>query len=155
MVAVGAAAVLLCSGPSAVMAAVGPAAHRQAGTVTLSTLPDCGLGISVYPDFRYNPHGGGGVGTFVREGDSIVRMTWDADSMNIPPLRYDTTTLFGIPLPPPLQISIHPTQLAGTLATETGQAELQFDATFNFTAGPLYKVLRCALLIAGFMIMKL
>ena len=61
------------------------------------------------------------------------------DAIEIPPLSSSTTTLFGtVPIPPPLKIEIKPKQLEGTVDVTNSAVDLEFDAGFNFTIGPLY-----------------
>ncbi|GFH27410.1 uncharacterized protein HaLaN_25727 [Haematococcus lacustris] len=55
----------------------------------------------------------------------------------IPDLSWRTASLFKVPIPPPLNIAITPLKLEGTVDLATGQMELQFDANFVFSAGPL------------------
>lgn len=43
-----------------------------------------------------------------------------------------------MPIPPPLKITILPKELKGTINVKTGEANLDFDAQFQFDAGSLY-----------------
>jgi len=104
----------------------------------LTTLSDCQLAVSIYPTFSYNAAGGGGMGQAFRESDGLVRVAWTADSLDIPPITYATSSVLGIPIPPPLKISITPKKLEGTIDLVSGIANLEFLAGFEFTAGPLY-----------------
>mmetsp|Transcript_7349 Transcript_7349/g.18236 ORF Transcript_7349/g.18236 Transcript_7349/m.18236 type:complete len:237 (-) Transcript_7349:358-1068(-) len=107
--------------------------------VKLRTQKNCELAVSVYPMFAYNALGGGGWATVTDEGQGIVRVQFDADGLVIPPLCWKTASIFGVPIPPPLNIAIKPQRLEGTMNTITGEVNLNFDAEFEFTAGPLYK----------------
>lgn len=107
--------------------------------VVLKTLSDCQLAVSKYPTFAYNASGGGGVGRIVEDNGDVLVVCWDADSLRIPSIRSETSSVLGIPIPPPLTISIVPKTLRGTINKVTGQTDLEFLATFEFTAGSLYK----------------
>lgn len=56
-------------------------------------------------------------------------------ALNIPALNYKTASIFGIPIPPPLNIAIIPQRFEGELDTATGEMRLNFLARFEFTAG--------------------
>ncbi|GAB4820476.1 hypothetical protein N2152v2_007522 [Parachlorella kessleri] len=122
---------------AAVTAAGRTAAGEQLSKVVLRTLRDCQLAVSVYPTFDYNAAGGGGQGTVATQGD-LLHVTFDPASLQIPPIKYSTTAILGIPIPPPLEIAIRPRKLEGTVNPATGEAELEFLADFAFTAAPLY-----------------
>lgn len=47
--------------------------------------------------------------------------------------------VLGVPIPPPLKIEIKPQKLEGWIDPATGEANLEFLAAFEFTAGPLYQ----------------
>ena len=68
----------------------------------------------------------------------LLNVSFDPKSLIIPPITYATSTVLGIPIPPPLKIEIIPEKLSGTIDPETGEANLDFLAEFKFTAGPLY-----------------
>jgi hypothetical protein len=107
--------------------------------VVLNTLSDCQLAVSIYPTFGYNAAGGGGTGTVTQDPVSgLLNIVFDAETLVIPPITYATSTVLGIPIPPPLKIAIIPKTLEGTINPETGEANLTFLAGFEFTAGPLY-----------------
>lgn len=108
------------------------------GKVMLSTLSDCSLAVSLYPTFSYNASGGGGVGRIVSQDGNIATVEFDPASLYIPSIDYKTTKVLGIPIPPPLSIRILPKELKGTVNLETGEANLDFDASFQFDAGSLY-----------------
>lgn len=108
------------------------------GQVMLSTLSDCSLAVSIYPNFSYNASGGGGIGRIVEENGDIATVEFDPKTLNIPPIDYRSTKVIGIPIPPPLQISIIPKDLKGTINMKTGEANLDFDAAFQFDAGSIY-----------------
>ena len=58
--------------------------------------------------FKYNAGGGGGSGTVVDQGNGQLQLTFDPQQLNIPALNWRTASVFGIPIPPPLQIAIQP-----------------------------------------------
>eukprot|EP00892_Ulva_mutabilis_P011684 jgi/Ulvmu1/8889/UM049_0071.1 len=89
--------------------------------------------------FAYDASAGTGIGEIKPEGGSRVSLEFDPATVDIPTLSFRTTKVLGLPIPPPLQIAIDASELKGWLDTETGQAELSFDANFTFTAGPVYK----------------
>lgn len=106
--------------------------------VVLSTLSDCDLRVGIYPKFSYNASGGGATGKVSRRSDGLLDVSWDASSLNIPAISYASTRILGLPLPPPLQIKIVPEKLEGTVDPVSGEANLDFLARFEFTAGSLY-----------------
>ncbi len=71
------------------------------------------------------------------DGD-VVTVEFDASSLCIPPIDYRSTKVVGVPIPPPLKIEILPKELKGTVNVRTGEANLDFDARFQFDAGSLY-----------------
>ena len=89
--------------------------------VELRTTRGCGLGVSRYPDFVYNAEGGGGSGKAVKMEDGRWRVQFDPAEVNIPDVGFHTTTLLGIPLPPPIRIQIVPESLEGVVDRETGK----------------------------------
>lgn len=64
------------------------------------------LAVSVYPRFTYDAQGGGGVGSAEDIGNGMIRVKFDPAQFVIPPLDFRSTKLLGLPIPPPLQISI-------------------------------------------------
>jgi hypothetical protein len=56
-------------------------------------------------------------------------------ALTIPALNYKTASIFGVPIPPPLNIAITPQRFEGELDPATGIMELSFLAKFVFTAG--------------------
>lgn len=114
-------------------------APKPFSKVVLNTLSDCQLAVSRYPTFAYNALGGGGLGRVVEDNGDVLVVCWDAESLQIPSIKSNTSSVLGIPIPPPLDISIVPRTLRGTINKVTGQTDLEFLATFEFTAGPLYK----------------
>ena len=105
----------------------------------LSTLADCELTVSVYPTFAYNAAGGGGTGAVQRGADGLLHITFDPSSLAIPPINARQAKVLGIPVPPPFNIAIVPQKLEGVLDPATGRVDLDFLASFEFTAGPLYR----------------
>lgn len=89
--------------------------------MVLRTTKGCGLGVSRYPDFVYNAEGGGGSGKAEQLEDGRWRVEFNAAEVNIPDVGYRTTTLLGIPLPPPIRIQIVPDSLEGIVDRNTGK----------------------------------
>lgn len=144
---------VLATGPAAAAAeaaaeAAAATAAREAGPVipnaatlskvVLRTLRDCQLGVSIYPGFDYDASGGGGAGTAVLRDDGLLHVSFDAAALSVPALELATTRVLGLPLPPPLRIEIVPRRLEGTVDPATGAVNLDFDAQFLFSAGPVY-----------------
>lgn len=77
--------------------------------------------MSRYPDFVYNAEGGGGRGKAVKMEDGRWSVKFDAAEVNIPDVGFRTTTLLGIPLPPPIKIEIVPEFLEGIVDRDTGK----------------------------------
>lgn len=107
--------------------------------MVLRTTRGCGLGVSRYPDFVYNAEGGGGSGKAEKMEDGRWDVQFDAAEVSIPDVGFHTTTLLGIPLPPPIRIQIVPDSLEGTVDRSTGKVELNFKAKFYFSTGPFYR----------------
>ncbi|XP_062120532.1 uncharacterized protein LOC133834795 [Humulus lupulus] len=115
-------------------------------TVNFKTLGACKLGIAKYPDFGYNAEGGKGTGFASKkvaktnsEDDDELLVSFDLNTLYIPPLTSSTTKFLGLPLPPFLKISIDPQLLRGIINQNSGQVDLEFKAKFWFTVGSLYK----------------
>lgn len=111
-------------------------------TVHFKSLTACKLGISRYPDFQYNAEGGTGTGSAEICGDSgssHVSVSFDVNTLYIPPLTTQTTKFLGLPLPPFLKIDILPELFHGNINQESGKVELEFEAQFMFSIGSLYK----------------
>lgn len=89
--------------------------------VEFKTLGDCKLGISRYPDFKYNAQGGRGKGIATVVENDDMDMIFDLDSLYIPPLTSATTKFLGLPLPPFLKIDIVPELLQGTIDRRSGK----------------------------------
>jgi hypothetical protein len=87
----------------------------------------------------YNAEGGGGSGKAEQLEDGHWHVEFNAAEVNIPDVGYSTTTLLGIPLPPPIRIQIVPDSLEGIVDRNTGKVELNFKAKFYFSTGPLYR----------------
>ncbi|PKI38342.1 hypothetical protein CRG98_041253 [Punica granatum] len=107
------------------------------------TLGACKLGIARYPDFIYNAVGGTGTGlgkkiTGSGSVDEIL-VSFDLDTLYIPPLSSETTRLLGLPLPPYLKIEIVPESFGGRINQETGKVDLEFLAKFCFSVGTIYR----------------
>jgi hypothetical protein len=73
------------------------------------------------------------------DGEGVQQLVFDPAALCIPPLNSHTTRVLGLPLPPGLEIAIAPEHLAGTLAPESGELELQFKARFRFRIGRFYR----------------
>ncbi|KAL4025259.1 hypothetical protein IC575_013639 [Cucumis melo] len=113
-------------------------------TVHFKSLTACKLGISRFPDFRYNAEGGTGTGSVKIHDDnsssSRLLVSFDVDTLYIPPLTTQTTKFLGLPLPPFLKIDILPEFFQGSINQESGkQVELEFESKFIFSIGSLYK----------------
>lgn len=115
-----------------------PPVGRVGSIARLDTLRDCSLAVSIYPQFAYNASGGGGRGKVVAVDGDVLTVEFDASSLRIPPIDYRSTKVVGVPIPPPLRIEIIPKELKGTVNVRTGEANLDFDARFQFDAGSLY-----------------
>ncbi|KAJ0968830.1 hypothetical protein J5N97_021707 [Dioscorea zingiberensis] len=125
--------------------------HAQASITTppqtstqklnFQTLETCKLSISRYPDFQYNATGGKGTGSGYKEDttDHDIQVSFDTQTLYIPPLQSSTTRFLGLPLPPFLRVEIIPQLLHGTINQQTGKVELQFKAKFCFSVGSVYK----------------
>lgn len=105
-----------------------PRARPDADTYSVEflTRDGCRLGISRYPDFAYNAHGGRGVGagrgaSGTAEADGTVLVDFDVSSLYIPAMSSATTRFLGLPLPPFLKIDILPEALRGSIDRTTGQ----------------------------------
>lgn len=107
--------------------------------VRIVTRSDCELAVSIYPMFKYNALGGGGVGTATRVSGDTWKVVFDPASVVIPALNYRTSSVLNIPIPPPLDIAITPMKLEGLVDKTTGRTDIEFEAEFVFTVGPLYK----------------
>ncbi|KAF8413091.1 hypothetical protein HHK36_001067 [Tetracentron sinense] len=112
-------------------------------SVKFKTLGACKLGISRYPDFEYNAEGGAGIGTGTRITDTIfpnkILVSFNVQTLYIPPLTSATTRFLGLPLPPFLKIDIVPEHFRGTIDRESGKVDLEFKAKFWFSVGVIYK----------------
>ncbi|XP_020209400.1 uncharacterized protein LOC109794364 [Cajanus cajan] len=112
-------------------------------TVSFKTEKGCRLGISRYPDFEYDAEGGigTGVGAKVTENstENDLPVSFDLETLYIPPLTSSTTKFLGLPLPPFLKIDIVPQAFQGSINQESGKVDLEFKARFIFSAGSLYK----------------
>jgi len=106
----------------------------------MATLPTCQLAVSWYPIFDYKAGDGGGSGIVTNLGNGRLQLTFDPTRLNIPALNYKTASIFGIPIPPPLNIAIIPQRFEGTVDTNSGEMQLNFLARFEFTAGACFGV---------------
>ena len=104
----------------------------------LRTLADCQLAVGVYPTFAYNAAGDGGSGTARLGDDGLLHLVFDPAIVAVPAINWRSSSILGIPVPPPLNIAIEPQRLEGVVDPATGRCELEFLASFTFTAGSLY-----------------
>ncbi|TKY45104.1 hypothetical protein E2542_SST31390 [Spatholobus suberectus] len=115
----------------------------EAYTVSFKTEKGCKLGISRYPDFEYDAEGGKGtgVGAKVTENpaNNDLPVSFDLETLYIPPLTSSNTKFLGLPLPPFLKIDVVPEAFQGSINQESGKVDLEFKAKFLFSAGSLYK----------------
>ncbi|XP_027358062.1 uncharacterized protein LOC113867166 [Abrus precatorius] len=115
----------------------------EAYTVNFKTEKGCQLGISRYPDFEYDAEGGKGTGSGTKVSENPANndllVSFDLETLYIPPLTSSTTKFLGLPLPPFLKIDIVPQAFQGTINQESGKVDLEFKAKFLFSAGSLYK----------------
>ncbi|KAK9868949.1 hypothetical protein WJX84_007442 [Apatococcus fuscideae] len=116
-----------------------PVAPQSQGQVAMRTLKDSELIVSFFPKFAYDARGGGGLSDGSVMDDGRVGVKFDIDSLNIPDVYYKTASFVGVPIVPGLRIAILPSSLEGWINRSTGEAQLQFNAQFDFTAGSLYK----------------
>ncbi|XP_020205552.1 uncharacterized protein LOC109790749 [Cajanus cajan] len=97
-------------------------------TVSFKTEKGCKLGISRYPDFEYDAEGGigTGVGAKVTENstENDLPVSFDLETLYIPPLTSSTTKFLGLPLPPFLKIDIVPQAFQGSINQESGKLYL-------------------------------
>lgn len=73
-----------------------------------------------------------------RAGENL-KVSFDTSGLVIPDLSYRTTSIIGVPMPPPLNIAISPQKLEGDINLATGQIDLMFESNFCFTVGGLYQ----------------
>ncbi|KAL2334592.1 hypothetical protein Fmac_015805 [Flemingia macrophylla] len=115
----------------------------EAYTVSFKTEKGCKLGISRYPDFEYDAEGGIGTGVGAKVSENSANndlpVSFDLETLYIPPLTSSTTKFLGLPLPPFFKIDIVPEAFQGSINQESGQVDLEFTAKFLFSAGSLYK----------------
>ncbi|XP_028768532.1 uncharacterized protein LOC114726133 isoform X2 [Neltuma alba] len=120
-----------------------PSTEAKSYTVSFRTARDCRLGISRYPDFAYNAEGGKGTGSGAEVADNLadneLLVSFDLETLYIPPLTSSTTKFLGLPLPPFLNIDIVPLVFQGRINKESGKVDLEFKAKFFFSAGSFYK----------------
>ncbi|KAL4375490.1 hypothetical protein AHAS_Ahas05G0287000 [Arachis hypogaea] len=87
-------------------------------TVSFKTQRACKLGISRYPDFEYDAQGGIGTGSVAKVATDNINellVSFDLETLYIPPLTNSTTKFLGLPLPPFLKIDIVPEAFQGTI----------------------------------------
>ncbi|KAL9324174.1 hypothetical protein ACSQ67_009031 [Phaseolus vulgaris] len=88
----------------------------------------------------------GGMGTGIAAkvtenglANNDLPVSFDLESLYIPPLTSSTAKFLGLPLPPFLKIEVVPEALHGSINQESGKVDLEFKAKFLFSAGSLYK----------------
>lgn len=120
-----------------------PLSETDIYAIKFKTLSNCKLGISWYPDFEYNAEGGIGIGTVRNSGDDDsdgdFLVSFDLETLYIPPLTSVTTKFLGLPLPPFLRIDIVPEVFQGIINKNSGKVDLEFKAKFLFSIASLYK----------------
>ena len=92
------------------------------------------LGVSAWPDFDYDASGATTLGVVDLPDPNHptrLRLKFDVSSFQGPSVNSKTTKIFGIPLPPGVNIDIVPISLHGWLDQSTGDCELDFDAEFR------------------------
>jgi len=92
-------------------------------TVSFKTEKGCKLAISRYPDFEYDADGGMGTGVAAKVTDNDLPVSFDLESLYIPPLTSSTAKFLGLPLPPFLKIDIVPEALHGSINQESGKVK--------------------------------
>ncbi|XXG76043.1 hypothetical protein AAC387_Pa08g0479 [Persea americana] len=108
--------------------------------VKFQTLGGCKLGISRYPNFDYNAQGGSGTATGTKNAATDeISVSFDLQTLCIPPLLSATTRFLGLPLPPFLKIEIVPELFQGVINERTGQVDLEFKSKFLFSVGNIYR----------------
>ncbi|KAK9143556.1 hypothetical protein Syun_012956 [Stephania yunnanensis] len=110
-------------------------------SVNFKTMKDCNLGISIYPNFVYNAGGGRGTGrgTLLESQFNELFVSFDLQTLYIPPLNSNTTKFLALPLPPFFKIDIVPQLFQGTIEKQTGKVSLEFKAKFCFSVGSVYR----------------
>eukprot|EP00775_Hariotina_reticulata_P001609 gene1609-1949_t len=89
--------------------------------------------------FSYNAEGGGGTAAVQQLPGNKLKITFNAQELLIPALNWRTASVLGIPIPPPLNIDIKPKLFEGVLDLATGRMDMEFDASFDFSIGTLYR----------------
>ncbi|KAK9806549.1 hypothetical protein WJX73_010111 [Symbiochloris irregularis] len=108
--------------------------------VHIKTHRNSELAVGRYPTFSYNSEGGGGPGAAtLSSARSIWDVTFEPKTLKIPDLCFRTGKLFGIPLPPGVNIRIDPIRFQGTIDKESGKIDLDFAAEFFASLAGLYK----------------
>lgn len=97
-------------------------------TVSFKTKSACKLGISRYPDCEYDAEGGIGNGSGTKATDenpanNDLLVSFDLETLYIPPLTSSTTRFLGLPLPPFLKIDIVPEAFQGSINQESGKVK--------------------------------
>ncbi len=110
-----------------------PLTHRVTQpAVDLRTEAGCALAIGPWPRFRYDARGGGGRGESGAEaGEGWRPLVFDPAALTIPPLHARSARIWGLPLPPGLEIAIEPLELAGRWNPGAGLVDLAFEARFQ------------------------
>mmetsp|Transcript_122478 Transcript_122478/g.212345 ORF Transcript_122478/g.212345 Transcript_122478/m.212345 type:complete len:387 (-) Transcript_122478:1113-2273(-) len=103
---------------------------RCALTTLPSTRPT--LGVSRWPDFDYNATGATTLGFLgAARDDGRLAIELDMTTFQGPSVCGATTKVFGVPLPPGINIDICPVSLKGSVDPCSGECELDFDAIFQ------------------------
>lgn len=102
-----------------------PITESSGYTVSFKTQRACKLGISRYPDFEYNAEGGKAAGSGAKVTHDLANneifVSFDLETLYIPPLTSSTTKFLGLPLPPFLKIDIVPIFFQGSIDQESGK----------------------------------
>ncbi|MDA9098396.1 hypothetical protein N9L76_05605 [bacterium] len=104
--------------------------------IALTTMPATRptLGVSAWPDFDYDASGATTLGAVDAPDDNhpdAVRLRFDVRTFQGVSVNGKTTAVFGVPLPPGVNIDIVPVSLHGWLDPATGACALDFDAQFR------------------------
>eukprot|EP00899_Mesostigma_viride_P005200 jgi/Mesvir1/14681/Mv05346-RA.1 len=116
--------------------------HEGVG-IRLFTERDCVVGISLYPDFAYNAEGGGGWGVANKEdSQGRIPIEFNPTTLIVPPINVRTFSFMGIQFPyflTPPRVEIKPSRLTGFIEKQTGQVELELEASFQLVIGSVYR----------------
>ncbi len=90
------------------------------------------MAIGKYPHFKYNANGGGGEAILLeKKVNNTKYIEFCPNTFQIPSLNWKTTKFLNLPLPPGINIKITMDKLAGTINTDSGEINLDFEARFT------------------------